>query len=80
MPATHPVHLIGGPLCGHTEPDVPEHSHSITWASVAFSTYTYCPHATAALSAQRGEYVTVFIHSSIEHDAFDPSLRDHLNS
>ena len=26
----HPVHLIGGPLCGHVEPDVPERADSIT--------------------------------------------------
>ena len=79
MPSSHPVHLIGGPLCGKDVPNVPEDHHSLVYSSVEGSVYTYCPHATATLSALRDEYVTVFIHTSIEHDAFDPSLRNHLN-
>lgn len=71
--------LYGGPLDGHTEPQVPEHSHTLVWQEIPDCVYSYCPHATAALTAQRGVDVVVFIHSSIEHDAFDPSLRDHLN-
>lgn len=76
----HPVHLIGGPHCGTDVPNVPEDHHSLLYSTLTEdSVYTYCPHATATLSALRDEYTTVFIHTSIEHDAFDPSLRDHLN-
>ncbi len=69
------VHLYGGPLDGHTEPDVPEHAHALTWASLDGAIYTYCPFATAAFSALRGSFTTVFISADTAHDAFDPSLR-----
>jgi hypothetical protein len=72
---SHSVHLYGGPLDGHTEPNVPEHAHALTWASLDGAVYTYCPHATAAFTQQRGTPVTVFISCDVEHDAFDPSLR-----
>lgn len=77
---TTSILLYGGPLDGHTEPKVPAHSHTLVWEEIPDCVYSYCPHATAAISAQRHLPVTVFIHAHIEHDAFDPSLRDHLNN
>ncbi len=70
------VHLYGGALCGHTELNVPADAHALTWASLPGTVYSYCPHASATLSAQRGQPTTVFLASTISHDAFDSSLQE----
>lgn len=61
------VHLFGGPLDGHADPEIPEHCHALQFQGLQGS-YTYCPHASAHF-----DHVT-FIHSTLEHDLFHPSL------
>ncbi len=71
-PADITVHLYGGPLDGARQ-YVPASCHALRCEGYP-GDYVYCPHASARISAQRGKDAVVFIHSTIEHDSFHPSL------
>lgn len=69
------VHLFGGPFDGRDCSDVPRDTHGLACGSVPNAIYNYCPHATAHFSSERGRDTEVFIHTSIEHDFFHPSIK-----